>query len=130
MDFGLRGTVFYAGFKGVVMDKNEELAKYFQIPWHEVTYRKGVRAECICGKNETLYLEGHHVNPDFTSPVLLLQEMVKREDWADFAKKCCFVVSSGYTTERPTKYYIDVELLISGKLRDVALEFFREREVK
>ncbi len=99
------------------MDPNEELAGYLKIPWQ---------------KQDVEYAEGKTIindNPNFTAPdgiVLLLREMWKRPDYWEF-------LTYLFSHYKPKIKFKDIYVPITdttGKLRDAALSFFREREGK
>lgn len=99
------------------MDKNKQLAKLLRLCWHEWVPIGSVNSgqkECSkCHTEAPLHLLPK--NPDFTTPdgiVLLLKEMMKREDFNDFWDEATWDVSS--------LVYV---LNTTGKLRDAAIEW-------
>jgi len=108
------------------MEKNRELAELLGLCWHErITSRL-----CNCGFIPTGFeiIENHisYNNPDYTSDagkVQLLREMEKREDWLNFLNK----VGLGGGYRRRLSIYIEYILDTSGKLRDAAIEFLKNK---
>ena len=67
------------------------------------------------------------INPDYAAdPRLVLREMMKREDWPDFSERLFWYIAD--KTEL-IKNFCEVFILdTTGKLRDAAIKFMKEKE--
>jgi len=109
------------------MDMNKRFAKLAKIPWHGWVKSKGFAGECICGGVFNIHqseFDNHvgHKNHDYaTDPRLVLEAMMKRDDWDDFQASFCIGTRSG--EKMFWGVHVDYILDKTGKLRDKAIEW-------
>ncbi len=115
-------------------DKNRQIAEKLGMCWHKVVDQQPYEIDgvsvgslfiCSCGMKlygEVVAFHERMSNPDFTSDpgkVLLLREMMKREDWDKF-------ITSDYvglTGSKGRAIYAKLITNTTGKLRDAVWEF-------
>ena len=120
------------------MDKNSKNREFHEFFHRDVTnYDSGDVHKCLCGKKYYMSDAGtkafeEHLNnvPDYAAdPRLVLREMMKREDWDRFVEYIYHKQPSDINRLSPYaelvfNYIPDT----TGKLRDVGIEFMREKD--
>ena len=109
------------------MDKNRELHELLGHCWHEPEWIRGEGGRCKKCKIKPLVYE-LPANPDYAAdPRLVLEEMMKREDWPAF----CNTVGHSWATPKNGAaahdyVYLFYILDTTGRLRNVAIKWLQE----
>ena len=114
------------------MDPNREFAERVGLCWHPA---KSVSLDpndrLFCGKCGQ-YVHQEQIDsavPDFVAdPRLVLREMMKREDFPLFMARLMYMGDSVEGIDWDHNIDIDYILDTTGKLRDAAIKFMKEKE--
>ncbi len=104
------------------MDKNKEFGELAGICWHEIVRKDEYTKVCSCGEDMNVF-DAECQNPNYAADQLaVLRVMRKRKDWDEFTCRCPSLFRG--------RTFVDVDLLFdtTGKLRDLAIEWLRERK--
>ena len=128
------------------MDKNKELCGLLGICWHEIIVQASDdinftlnKTYCSCGKafryDSDYFKHTKESNPEFTTPegiVQLLGIMRERKDWDKFAQKYLHLKMLHFFPDGTNRadYEISINYILNttGKLRDAAIEFLKDRK--